>query len=253
MRVQLDPAYVLHCRPYRETSLILEALSYAHGRVGLVARGARAHRSPWRGLLQPFRPLLLSWSGRHELMTLTGAEAAGGPSLQGRALLAGLYLNELLVRLVPRGDPLPGLYEEYRLALETLHQGERDQPALRRFERRLLEILGYGMVLGERDDRGEPIDPARVYRYRVESGPVLGEGGEGVPVRGATLLELTHGPLADPAAAREARQLMRYVLQHYLGDRPLGSRALFQRPGAPSGAEPGVRRADEGGGDLGHG
>jgi len=252
MRVQLEPAYVLHRRPYRETSLLLEALTRGHGRVGLVARGARGPRSAWRGLLEPFCPLTLSWVGRGELMTLSGAEATGCSPLQGRGLLAGLYVNELLVRLVPRNDPHPGLYEAYRVTLEALAAELTQEQTLRWFEGRLLEALGYGLALGECDDAGVPIDPARVYRYRIEEGTVQAGEGEGFPVRGATLLGLTREGLADPQAAREVKQLMRYVLQHYLGERPLASRALFQRPAAGVGTRGLVSRSDDEGGELGH-
>jgi DNA repair protein RecO (recombination protein O) len=232
MRVQLEPAYVLHRRPYRETSLLVETLARDHGRVAVVARGARGERSPLRGLLQPFRPLLISWSGRHDLMTLSGAEPAGVCALSGRGLLAGFYLNELLTRLLARHDPHSGLFETYEQALLGLGQPGAEEQTLRVFERRLLEVLGYGLALGETDTTGARIEPDRTYRYRLETGAVpAGDGEEGLPVRGATLLALASGQLADRELSREAKQLMRYVLQHYLGARPLESRALFTRPG----------------------
>jgi DNA repair protein RecO (recombination protein O) len=236
MRVQLVPAYVLHRWPYRETSLLVEVLSRDHGRTSVVARGARRERSAARGLLQPFRPLLLSWIGREGLMTLSAVEGIGGPPLLGRALLNGLYLNELILRLVPRDDPHSGLYEAYGRALAGLARVETEQLALRRFELELLELLGYGMVLGERDGEGRAIEPEGTYRYRIEVGPVGGAEAEGLAVRGATLLALHSGALGDRAIAQEAKRLMRYVLQHYLGPRPLGSRALFRPPGSLSAA-----------------
>jgi DNA repair protein RecO (recombination protein O) len=250
MRVQLVPGYVLHRWPYRETSLLVEVLSRDHGRTSLVARGARRERSSARGLLQPFRPLLLSWTGREGLMTLSTVEGTGGSPLSGRALLGGLYLNELIVRLVPRDDPHPGLFEAYERALAGLASVETEEAALRGFELRLLEILGYGMVLGTRDGDGASIVPEGSYRYRVEEGPVAGPGTEGVAVQGTTLLALRSGVLGDPGVAREAKRLMRHVLQHYLGPRPLASRALFRPPGpVPSGGasdssadNPGERR-----------
>lgn len=232
-RAQLEPAYVLHRRPYRETSLLIEALSRDHGRVGLVARGALGERSRLRAALQPFRPLLLSWSGRHDLMTLTGAEATGSPPLEGHRLLAGLYLNELLIRLLPRLDPHPTVYDAYANALADLTRDDDEETVLRVFEKRLLEALGYGMVLGGRDCTGRPLDPERTYRYQVETGPVPDDHtADGVTVRGATLLAVAEERIPDRLLAREAKQLMRYVLRHYLGDRPLQSRSLFQRPGS---------------------
>ena len=233
MRVQLEPAYVLHRRPYRETSLLVETLAQGYGRVAVVARGARAERSPLRGLLQPFRPLLVSWSGRQDLMTLNGAEPAGVCALSGRGLLAGFYVNELLTRLLARHDPHAGLFEIYAQALAGLGCRGAEEQALRVFERRLLEVLGYGLGLGDTDMAGARIEPDRAYRYRLEAGAVPADaGGEGLPVRGATLLALASGQLPDRETSREAKYLMRYVLQYYLGTRPLESRALFIRPGS---------------------
>ena len=237
MRAQLEPAYVLHRRPYRETSLLVEALTREHGRVGLVARGAQGDRSRLRGTLQPFVPLLLSWSGQQELMSLTGAEGAGGGTLPGRALLSGFYLNELLIRLLPRLDPHPAIYDAYVEALAGLARREVEEAVLRVFEKRLLGSLGYGLVLGGADCTGNPLDPEGTYRYQVETGAIPGDSsGEGVTVRGATLLAVAEERVGDQRSAREAKQLMRYVLQHYLGDRPLESRSLFRRPGEGRGA-----------------
>lgn len=236
MRAQLEPAYVLHRRPYRETSLLVEALTREHGRIGLVARGARGERSRLRGTLQPFVPLLLSWSGQRELMSLTGAECVEGETprgeLPGRALLSGFYLNELLIRLLPRLDPHPAIYDAYVEALAGLARLEVEEAVLRVFEKRLLASLGYGLVLGGADCTGKPLDPEGTYRYQVETGAIPGDSsGEGVMVQGATLLAVAEERAGDQRSAREAKRLMRYVLQHYLGDRPLESRSLFRRPG----------------------
>jgi DNA repair protein RecO (recombination protein O) len=109
MRISLQPAYILHSRPYRESSLLLEAMGREHGRIGLVARGARGARSRWKNMLQPFRPLLLSWTQRGELGTLTGADqVASPPALAGESLFCGLYANELMIRFLQRSDPHPG-------------------------------------------------------------------------------------------------------------------------------------------------
>ena len=229
--VSLQPAYVLHQRPYRESSLLLEVFSRDYGRLGLVARSARRARSPWRGALQQFRPLVVSWTGRGELMTLTNAELAEqGPTLSGRGLLSGFYLNELLMRLVQRHDPHPTLFEAYRLALTGLGEAGREEVVLRLFEKRLLDIIGYALALEAEPDTGQPVTPGTRYRYRLEHGPVAErEGGrDGVAVNGETLLGLAREELETPDVLREAKRLMRYVLGAYLGDRPLNSRELFR-------------------------
>jgi DNA repair protein RecO (recombination protein O) len=230
LKLSLQPAYLLHSRPYRDTSLLLEAWSRDAGRVGLVAKGARGVRSRLRGLLQPFVPLLLSWSGRGELATLTGAEADGPcPALVGRALLSGLYVNELLLRLVPRNDPHPRLFALYGATLPVLADPHQEERALRLLERDLLEELGYGLVLDHEADTGLPVAPQRRYRYLLERGVVAAESDEpgGIPVSGASLLALARGELRDRVGLKEAKELTRAALALYLGGRPLKSRELF--------------------------
>ena len=163
LRVELEPGFVLHHRPFRDTSLLLEVLSMEHGRVGLVARGARGPRSRLKGLLQPFRPLLLSWQLRGELGTLTAAESAAvsaPPPSGGERLLGLYYLNELLLRLTARLDPHPGLYQGYAAAVAALADQAALAPELRRFEKRLLDVLGYGPEL-RFDATGWPVASKR--------------------------------------------------------------------------------------------
>jgi DNA repair protein RecO (recombination protein O) len=233
MHITLQPGYILHQRPYRDTSALLELWTRDHGRVGAVARGVRTARSRWRGLLQPFRPLLLSWSGRGELVTLTGAECeASAALLGGRAVLSGFYLNELLLRLLPRHDPHPVLFDRYGGTLEDLRRAASYERALRLFERSLLEELGYGLALDCDAETGDAIVPERLYRYELERGPVAVPSGvhSALVVRGATLLGLARGELEEEGVLQEAKRLMRAALALYLGDRPLRSRELFSVP-----------------------
>lgn len=228
-RIRLQPAFILHRRPYRETSLLVEAFTRDYGRKGLVARGARRPGSGLRGMLEPFRPLLLSWSGRGELASLNGAEGAGGPPLEGRTLWSGFYLNELLQRLLARDDPHPDLFRAYASALARLQAGGNQETVLRGFERDLLDELGYGLLLEHEAEGGNPLNPDALYDYHLERGPVpLAPGGKArLPVRGRSLLALAADELDDPAVLREIKPLMRATLRLYLGDRPLKSRELF--------------------------
>lgn len=227
-RVLLEPAYVLHRRPYRDTSLLVEAFSTGHGRIGLVARGAQRPRSPLQPVLHPFRRLLLSWSGRGDLGSLTGAEPDGRPVvLAGDALAAGFYINELLLRLLQRHDPHPELFETYAVAVTALGGGV-DPWRLRLFERDLLQAIGYALLL-DSDAAGEPIDPAARYDYRLEQGPLPAGADAPLPIRGATLLALDAGERPDAAGEHEAKRLMRAALRLYLGDKPLASRALLRK------------------------
>jgi DNA repair protein RecO (recombination protein O) len=227
-----EPAFVLHTYPYRETSVIVEALTAARGRVALVARGARRPRSDLRGLLQAFQPLSLSWSGAGELKTLVRAEWRGGlPLVTGSALLCGFYLNELLLKLLPRDDAHPRLFEDYEAALRDLASGADQAPVLRRFELRLLAELGYAMPLTHEADTGRPIDPRARYYYAFERGPRTNaaEPGRRYPeVGGATLLALAQHDYSAPEAAAEAKRLMREVLDYYLERRAIASRRVVR-------------------------
>lgn len=230
-RVALQQAYILHRKPYRDTSLLIEAFCPDHGRIGLVARGARGKRSRLQALLQPFQPLLLSWSGRGELHTLTSAEAEGRAlSLAGDALISGFYINELLMRLLARDDPHPGLYHSYCRTLGELHAGADSEWALRLFERDLLQELGYGLQLTHDCVSTQPLEEDVRYCYHIEHGPQRTDADRAdcLAVHGATLLALHSGEIRGKQCRREAKQLMRTILQSYLGPRPLASRELFK-------------------------
>src|SRR3954468_11419949 len=176
-RAEREPGYVVHTYPYKETSLIVEAFTRRYGRVAVLARGARRPRSAMRGVLLSFQPLRLTWSGSSELGTLIAAEWSGGvPALAGLGLMCGFYVNELVLRLLPRDDPHEALFDFYTEALNQLSGGAEQGPALRRFEKRLLAELGYAPLL-ERDAASEPIDPERQYVYEPERGPVPASNG----------------------------------------------------------------------------
>ncbi|MGE0080632.1 MAG: DNA repair protein RecO [Thiohalomonadaceae bacterium] len=225
-RILLQPAYVLHRRPYRETSLLVEAFTAEHGRVGLVAKGVRRGKGRLQGVLQPFRPLLLSWSGRGELRSLTDAEGSGPvPVLSGRAIYSAFYLNELLLRLTEREDPHPALFARYGETLAALCNDE--EWALRLFERDLLSELGYGLAL-ETDVEGEPLAEDALYDYQAEIGAIrCGDVPTVHAVSGRALLALGGRVPPDEQSRREVKKLLRRVLRLYLGTRPLESRALY--------------------------
>ena len=226
-RIQLEPAYVLHSRSFRETSLIVEAFTREHGRVAVVARGVKSPRSRWRNVLQPFRPLLLSWNQKSDLGTLTAADqVASPPALQGQALYCGLYLNELLMRLLHRGDPHAEVFERYRHLLSELASEASPQPLLRVFEKHLLEAIGYAMLLDREYESGAEIQTHRWYDYRPQRGPVAVSGPGKNRVSGAALLAL-HTETLQAENLPELRMLMRSIIGYHLGDKPLASLSLF--------------------------
>jgi len=227
----LHAGFVLHARAYSNTSLLLELLSAEEGRCPAVARGVKGRRSLQSGLLRPFQPLLLELTGRGEVATVGRAEPGGKPiALAGEALYCGFYINELLVRLVGRGDPHPDLFVLYADVLGRLPVVADRGSLLRRFELAMLEALGYAMVLDQDVLSGEPIQTDRRYVYHIEQGPVAAEQGATAlrTVSGATLLALHSGAGLGADGRGEARWLMRLVLDHYLGGRPLRSRELFR-------------------------
>ncbi len=233
-RVELAEAWVLHSRPFRETSLIVEAFARDHGRVGLVARGGRRPRSPLGLAAQPFRRLLLSWAGRGELASLHRAESAGqatgsGPP-SGNALFAGLYLNELLLKLTRREDPHPEVFDHYCGALAGLSAARPIEAVLRCFEMDLLAALGFGLNLNC-DTRGRALAPGAAYRYRMEEGAeALPSGvriGQAMNFSGAELLGIARRDWASRDARRAARRMLKAAIDFYLEGRPLHTRRVF--------------------------
>jgi len=243
-RIADEPAFVLHSYPYKETSLIVDALTRHHGRVALVARGAKRPRSALRGVLLAFQPLAIAWvqarsravttgPGGAELRTLARAEWQGGMKpLFGDALMSGFYLNELIQKLVARDDPHEHLFDGYLEALAALSDDRPAAPVLRRFELTLLREAGYAVQTSQAAD-GRIIDPRRRYRYVPERGPIpLERDGDGGPdadaiVEGRTLLDLDRGDYDEPATLAQSKRLMRYLLQHHLSGQVLQTRRVL--------------------------
>lgn len=228
-RVQLEPAYLLHHRPWSDTSRILELMTRSHGRVTLFAHGARRPKSPLRGVLQPFLPLLVSWTGRADGGTLTGAEIAGAvTSLPPPQLLSGFYLNELLLRLVPKEDRHERLYDAYAGALAEL-AAQPGNRALRAFERVLLEELGYGLDLAREAGSGGTLQPERYYHFEPGRGvlAVRDAAGEPEAFRGCDVLAVSRGEFGEPQALTAARKIFGAAIAHCLEGRGLASREVM--------------------------
>ncbi|MGA8277583.1 MAG: DNA repair protein RecO [Rhodanobacteraceae bacterium] len=218
-RVDQQPGYVLHARAYRETSLLLEILSRDHGRVGLVARGVRREgsRRP-RGSLQPLQPLLVAWHMRGELGTLTGIESVAAPFvLGGDALLAGMYLNELVLRLTARNDAHVAAFDAYADCLARLAEGAPIDWSLRRFERDLFADLGYALALTHAADTGLGVEPGMNYAYDPEAGPLTWRDQPGaLCISGRALLALHDDAMPERQSLGQLRRLMRTVIRHQL-------------------------------------
>lgn len=237
-RVEGQPAFIVHARAYRESSLLLECLTPEHGRLGLIARGVRRERTRTpRGLLQPLQPLRVDWIARGELGTLTGVEAAGAPlPLRADALLGAIYLNELVLRLIGRGDPQAALFDAYAACLARLGHGEPVNWTLRRFERDLLAQAGYALVLEVRGDDGSAIEADADYVYDPEAGATPWHGQPGaVRVSGATLLALAEDRAPPAEGLEQLRRLMRIVIRHHLGGGTLNAWSMTLSGITPAG------------------
>ena len=218
-RITLEPAYILHSREYRDTSRILDVFTQRRGRLTLFARGARGPKSKLASLLMPFRPLLVSWSGRGEAAQLTGAEPGGDATpLPSRQVLSGFYLNELIINLTTRHDPQPALFVAYTLALRGLATDAAPEPTLRIFEKRLLAHLGYAVDFA--------VDARTYYRFHVGEG--FSEVREDAPgaYSGRCLLALQEEELHDDESLDAARRLLRQALDHCLEGRELRTRTV---------------------------
>jgi len=220
--------YILHTYPFKETSLIAELFSEKHGRIPVIAKGARRPRSSLRGMLQSFQLLQATWSGRGEIKTLHNIEWCDKfLQVDGNALICGFYINELLMRLLPREDNHPKLFEFYHHTMKILANGDNLEVALRRFELKLLQELGYEVPL-KNNENGESIIADKHYIYEAEYGPSeLSKSDNGVKILGQTLLDMAQDDYKEDNTQLQSKQLMRYLINYYLGDKPLNSKQLF--------------------------
>lgn len=227
-RISLQSAFILHTRPYRETSLLLDVFSCDYGKVALVAKGVRKSRSGLNAVLQPFNPLRLSWVGKTDLQTLTAAELIPpGIFLKGRSLYCGLYLNELLNYFLHRHDPHQNLFSHYAATLVELSENKEIEKTLRYFELALLDETGFGLHIESDSEEGYSIEPGKRYQYCGGQGLVESEISVG-GIAGSTLINFSQRNLEGPVELLECKKLMRTVINYHLAGKPLRSRSLFK-------------------------
>lgn len=231
MSEALTPAYVLHSRKYGEHHLLVDMLTLAAGRISLMVRGAASAKSTRRGLLQPFNPLLINWSGRGTIPNLKQVDQRSTYAMpSGKALFSGFYLNELLMRLIEQNEPVPELFHVYEATVENLAGEKNLELSLRGFELELLHTLGYGVDLLCEGQSGTSVSADARYCYEPQMGLKKAFSEEQSLVKGDTLIALAHGQMLDVRQTREARGLMRHILNYYLGGKPLKSREFFRTP-----------------------
>lgn len=240
-RIHSQPAYILHTTPYQNTSLLVDAFTLNYGRIRFIAKGAKRVKSTFAGKLQAFSALLLSWSGRGELYTLTDVEfidvqqyALGNNNLRGNALLSAYYINELLLRFVILEDPHDELFYFYADTIEKLQTKKNVESVLRRFEKNLLNEVGYSLLLSKESESGIPINAEQLYYYVFSEGPRQASSRmekyhvDGIFVSGQTLLDLERDTFTSNESLKQAKQLMRAIIASHLGGVSLKTRTQFQ-------------------------
>lgn len=240
----MEPVWVLHRWPWQEHGLLVELFSRSHGRLRVIAKGAKRSKSPWKAALQPLVLNNAQWAGRSELKTLTHAEPEQSVQLSGHYLYSALYMNELLQRMLPANTELPGLFDDYTKTLGLLEAGNQLEPVLRRFEWQLLQRLELDFSWSEEAAEGARIEPELNYKFLPEHGFVLStpEISSSVELSGAEIAALAAFDLHSAQRLQQFKQLMRQALSPYLGSKPLQSRALFNNSGVAT--APGNVRGD---------
>ena len=228
-RVSLQPAFILHGRDFQNTSRLLDVFTLDYGRVTLVAKGVRTSRSKLQGVLEPFSPLIISWSGKGDVQTLTGAESVKNSiNLLGKQVMSAYYINELLQRLMTVHDPHSELFSIYKETLENFSHTE-EELVLRKFEKQLLAEIGYGLNLETDAENGASLIKGELYYYDLERGPINikpHEVDKEFVISGQALFDLSVEKFSSLQSKKEAKQLMRIILSHHLGDKPLKTRSL---------------------------
>ncbi len=231
MKVEHTPCYILHRRDYLESSLILEILSREHGRVSLIAKGAKRHKKQQGINYNLYQEYLLSWVSKSELGTLIDVELAiTMASMRPKQMMTGFYMNEIILRLLHKHESHPELYDSYKTTVRELSKNNTDQALIRYFEKILLQSLGYGVIFDQDLNTGNAIVAEEDYYYKFDFGPTSNNKNsmEGVPISGKTLIGLNNETLADTKNKNEAKILLRSLLNQYLGEKPLESRKLYQ-------------------------
>lgn len=231
MKVELTPCYILHRRDYSESSLILEVFSREHGRINLIAKGAKRNKKQQGINHSLYQKYNMSWVSKSELGTLTDIELVSlSGSLKPEFMMSGFYMNEIMLRLLHKHESHPELFDSYDTAINRLINEAPEQIVLRYYEKTLLQSLGYGVILDHEVETGENLNAEKDYYYKFDFGPSLkfGSTDSGVTISGKTLLELDAETLFDSKNINEAKMLLRSILDQHLGERPLASRDLYQ-------------------------
>jgi len=230
MNSNLQPAYILHYRNYRETSFLVELLTKHAGRISVIARGAKRVKSPMKGLIQPFIPIAAAWRGKGSLPTLQTAETCGKPiGLRDDKLFSGFYLNELLTYILHRHSPCENIFILYENVLQQLSLAAAAEPVLRKFEKHLLHELGYALQFNHEAHSENPIEEDKHYLFIPHEGFSAVQSTKAQTIfNGKNLLKIAADDFSNADVLRDAKRLMRFALQPLLGNKMIKSRELFE-------------------------
>lgn len=229
-RIQNQSAWILHHRPFSNSSMILDIMTCEYGRISVIAKGSRSAKSKFRGILRPFMPLNISWLTRANLGTLIEAEVQGAPiSLNGDALISGYYANELLLKLLHKDDPHNEIFLLYSETIKKLSLTNQLAPLLRQFEIKLLKLIGYALNLNEVSDTHKSLDPLSYYEYRPDMGPIEVENNKGpMTFLGSQLKSIQQQNFECEDTLMCANRLLRHVISYQLGGRKLMTRKVIE-------------------------
>jgi DNA repair protein RecO (recombination protein O) len=229
-RIQNQSAWILHHRPFSNSSMILEIITFKHGRISLIAKGSRSAKSKFRGLLRPFMPLNISWFARTNLGTLTEAEIQDAPiSLAGDALISGYYMNELLLKLLHKDDPQLDVFSLYSETIKKLSLTNQIAPLLRQFEIKLLELIGYALNLIEVVDSQIAINSSSYYEYKPDMGLFMVENKQGaMTFLGSQLQSIQKQNFECEDTLRCANRLLKNIISYQLGGKKLMTRKVIE-------------------------
>jgi DNA repair protein RecO (recombination protein O) len=225
--VNLQPAYIIQHRKFRETSLILDVLTRDFGRISLLAKSVRTAKSKTVGLLQPFIPLVISYFGKADLKTLTAVELKSPFNiLNGTAIYSGFYINELIGIFLHKDDPHPEVFNHYGECVSALSDQSKLQAALRNFELDLITNAGYGLQFEYDFKNNLAVAALKKYHFDVEQGPI--EATDGF-YSGKALQAMSRRDFSEPQVLFEAKCLMRNVIDVYLKGKQLKSRIVINK------------------------
>ena len=230
--IEGEPAYLIHQRPYSETSQIINLFSRHYGRVDAIAKGSKRPKSKFKSFLQPFSPILVSWSGRSQLKTLRSVDINSGKqsNVSRKHLMSAFYLNELILSFLTTADPYPDLFDAYSLAINNLSNADSSEIILREFEIELLTEIGYAINFRTEAMSSKKIEPNLLYRFVAGEGFVssVTSSAREKLMKGSVIHAIDQGDFADPQTLSIAKRIIRESVKYHLSGKELNTKKVVK-------------------------